>query len=363
MSIKKSISKIILAAGVFPLFSFAFSVAQKYPSYTYVFSEFGVDQSYVYDEDFERFVLTHESQIMSFYKHSLKKGKNFLPMMRGYLLEDGLSDLFVYLSMVESGFSPSAASHKNAVGLWQFIPATAKHYKLEVCQRFDERCDPASSTNAAIAYLQKLHDRFGKWYLAALAYNCGEGRLAKAIERAGSDALPILLDEKEKYLPLETREYIKKILLVAMIGEGLALEFSSANSGMFEVEVQGGTKLSELAKLLEMKPKELLGLNPQFKNEIIPSDRFSYTVAIPEEKMILFYLRYELPEKKNPIKPFMVSHYVTLGETLEDIAANYETTAEEIKIVNHLSEEYLSVDQFLVIPVNHKVFVSCSQKK
>lgn len=363
MAMKKGIRKIVLLIGVFPLFSFAFSVAQKYPSYTYVFSEFGVDQSYIYDENFECFVSTHEKQIKSFYKHSLQKGKNFLPMMRGYLLEDGLSDLFVYLSMVESGFSTSAASHKNAVGLWQFIPATAKHYNLEVCQSFDERCDPVSSTNAAIAYLQKLHDRFGKWYLAALAYNCGEGRLTKAIEKAGSDALPILLDEREKYLPQETREYIKKILLVAMIGEGLALEFSSANSGIFEVEVQGGTKLSELAKLLQMKAKELLGLNPQFKNEIIPSDKFSYTVMIPEEKMILFYLRYELPEKKKSIKPYMVSHYVVLGETLEDIAAKYETTAEEIKTVNRLEEEYLSVGQFLVIPVSHKVFVFYAQKK
>jgi len=89
---------------VFPLFSFAFSVAQKYPSYTYVFSEFGVDRSYVEDEGFVRFVVAHEEQIKRFYRHAFQNGKNLLPMMQGYLLEDGLSDLFVYLSMVESGF-------------------------------------------------------------------------------------------------------------------------------------------------------------------------------------------------------------------------------------------------------------------
>ena len=357
------IGKTILLAAVFPLFAFAFSVAQKYPSYTYVFSEFGVDRSYVEDEGFVRFVVAHEEQIKRFYRHAFQNGKNLLPMMRGYLLEDGLSDLFVYLSMVESGFSSSAISSKNAAGLWQFIPMTAKQYDLEVHRDFDERYDPVSSTNAAIAYLQELHQRFGKWYLAALAYNCGEGRLADAIQRAGSDALPVLLDAREKYLPLETREYLQKILLAAMIGEGLAMEFSSSGEDLFEVEVQGGMQLGRLAKLLELDQNELLNLNPQFKKGVVPSDKFTYRVTIPEEKMILFYLRCEPPEKTTPIKPFMLSHTVVLGETLEQIAEKYETDAEEIKIVNRLSEEYLSVGQFLVIPVTHKVFASYSHKE
>ena len=47
----------------------------------------------------------------------------------------------------------------------------------------------------------------GKWYLAVMAYNCGEGRIADAIQKAGSDDLSILIDDGAKYLPSETREY------------------------------------------------------------------------------------------------------------------------------------------------------------
>ena len=131
----------------------------------------------------------------------MQRGEMLSPMVKGYLMDQGLSDLFIYLSMVESGLNTDIVSSKKAAGLWQFMPATAQHYKLEVCNGFDERCDPISAAHAAIAY------------------NCGEGRLRRAIREAGSDELGILTDERDKYLPRETRQYIRKILLAAMIGE------------------------------------------------------------------------------------------------------------------------------------------------
>ena len=343
-----------------PIYSFSLSLADKYPDYTYVFSEFGVNETYIHNDDFEQFVLYNETRIKAFCRRSLHRGEELLPMMRGSLMEDGLSDLFVYLSMVESGFSPVVVSSKKAAGLWQFMPATAKHYDLSVCNSFDERFDPVSSTNAAIAYLQKLHRQFGKWYLAAMAYNCGEGRLEKAIEKAGSDELSVLLDEKEKYLPLETREYIKKILLAAMIGEKSMLDFASvqetSEKGLIQVEVLGGTDMKTIAQMIEMKIPRLLRLNTQFKKGVIPKEKRTYRITIPVEKMILFYLRYELPEEKKPVKPHLISHYVSLGETLESIAREYNSSTEEIKAVNQLNDDFLLLDMFLLIPVSQALF-------
>ncbi len=358
----KNIKKIVLILLLIPVYSFSISIPDKYPSYAYVFAEFGVDDSYAYDTDFERFVQRNEKKIKSFYKRSLDRGKDLLPMMKGYLMDDGLSDLFIYLSMVESGFSPSIVSSKKAVGLWQFMPATAKHYNLSVCNSFDERCDPVSSTNAAINYLNKLHRQFGKWYLAAMAYNCGEGRLEKAIKKAGSDELSILVDDRDKYLPLETREYIKKILLAAMIGESTTLDFSSSKDDVIQVEVLAGTKLKELAALMEIKTSRLLALNKQFKDAIVPKKNRIYTITIPEENMIAFYLRYELPEEKKSVKPYFISHNVNLGETLESIAKQYNTSSEEIVVSNHLEDEYLTVDQFLIIPVSKNIFQNTLDK-
>jgi len=339
----------------------ALSLSQKYPSYKYVFHEFDVDESYLDDADFVYFVSKNEEKLKRFYKRSLQRGKVILPTLQGLLANDGVSDLFIYLSMVESGFSSTAVSPKKAVGLWQFMPATAKHYNLTVCNSYDERCDTVSSTSAAIAYLNKLHRQFGRWYLAAMAYNCGEGCVQKAISNAGSDDLGVLTDERSKFLPHETREYIKKILLVAMIGENATLQIGEYNNttlkgGLIEVEVAGGTTLKEIAGLLKMKTEKLLKLNRKMINGTIPRKKDRYKITIPIEKVFAFYLRYELPEKKRSVKPHMLSHYVALGETLESIAKKYHTDAEEIKKANHLEDDYLILDQFLVIPVSKNVF-------
>ena len=342
----------------------------KYPSYSYVFDEFDVDESYLYDDAFITFVMKNEKKLKSFYKRSLRRGKEILPMMQGQLIDDGVSDLFIYLSMVESGFSSSIVSPKKAVGLWQFVPATARHYNLTVCSNYDERCDTVSATAAAIRYLNKLHRQFGKWYLAALAYNCGEGCVAKAIKRAGTDELSILTDASLKYLPPETRQYMKKILLVAMIGENATLGYGSKSNSvlenqMIQVDIAGGTSLKKIAKLLKMNEKKLLNLNKSLKNGVVPKDISRYKITIPMGKLYAFYLRYEEPisikEKEKVAKSHMVLHNIQLGETLESISKQYKAEIAEIKWANHLKDDFLTLDDMLVIPVTQNIFNTLSK--
>ena len=344
----------------------AISLEEKYPSYRYVFSEFDVDESYLYDDTFASFVAQHEKNLKSFYRRSLDRGQEILPTMKGLLVEDGVSDLFIYLSMVESGFSSNAVSPKKAVGLWQFMPATAKQYNLTICGIYDERCDTVSATSAAINYLNKLHKQFGKWYLAALAYNCGEGCVEKAITRAGTDDLSILTDGHLKYLPRETRDYIKKILLVAMIGENATLEFGddrddTLEETLIQVDVHAGTSLKKIAALLKMKENRLLKLNSTLKYGLLPKDKPLYKITIPIEKMYAFYLRYEFPEKKRAENAHMISHYVMMGETVKSISEHYEADIDQIRISNHLEDDSLTLDSFLAIPVSQHIFEKMSK--
>jgi len=346
--------------------TYALSLESKYPSYTYVFNEFDVDASYLHNDDFISFVLQHEKKLKSFCKRSLRRGSDVMPMMQDLLVDDGMSDLLIYLSMLESGFASDAISSKKAVGLWQFMPATARDYNLTVCSSYDERRDTVSATSAAIHYLNKLHKQFGKWYLAMMAYNCGEGCLSRAIKRAGTDELSVLTDGDLKYVPRETRQYIKKILLVAMIGENVTLGFSNNKSddlenALIEVEIFAGTTLKEIAVLLKMKEKKLLNLNGGLKNAVLPDDKAIYKITIPIEKIYAFYLRYGLPVLKKRYRSHMISHNVGLGETLEEIAKRYEADKEEIKISNHLVDEFLTVDALLVIPVTENIFEKVSK--
>jgi membrane-bound lytic murein transglycosylase D len=127
----------------------------------------------------------------------------------------------IYLAMIESGFNPKARSPVSASGLWQFMSATGRQYGLKVTRRVDERNNPAKSTDAALKYLADLHKQFGSWYLAAAAYNTGQGRVARIMKQVtgrtkGTDADYYRISPR---LPQETRDYVPKMIAAARIGE------------------------------------------------------------------------------------------------------------------------------------------------
>jgi len=326
-------------------------IIKKYPSYAYVLAEFDIESEYVYDDEFESFVKSYYKSLERFYTKSIKRGDIFVPLIKRGLIENSLSDLLVYVSIVESGLVSDIKSYKKAVGLWQFIPSTAKVYKLQIDNCYDDRCDPDIATQAAIKHFKHLYKKFGKWYLAILAYNCGEGRVTRAIKQARSEDLRTLIDEHNRYLPKESRDYIRKILLVAFIGESKENWFEVYYPDIVKVEVASSTDLKDIAKLLDIPFVKLLRLNSKYKGGILPDKRYTYEIIIPEDKMVTFYKNYQMPPKVIK-KSFFISYYVKLGDTLEIIAKRFDTTVEDIKIANHLDEDYLSVGQLLIIPTN-----------
>jgi hypothetical protein len=155
----------------------------------------------------------------------------------------------IYLAMIESQFNPSARSPVHAVGMWQFMSATARRFGLEVHGRVDERKDPARATDAAVAYLSSLHDRFGSWYLAAAAYNSGEGTVLRALKQvtgksAGTDEdfFKIL-----PFLPKETQDYVPKLIAAARIGNDPARYGITARPAI-EVAADDVTAVARAAK-------------------------------------------------------------------------------------------------------------------
>jgi membrane-bound lytic murein transglycosylase D len=142
------------------------------------------------------------------------------PMIAKKLEQRDMPQGLIYLAMIESGFNPTAKSRVAATGLWQFMRPTAREYGLKVSGRTDERKNAARSTDAALEYLADLHDRFGSWYLAAAAYNTGQGRVARIMKQVtgrekGTDADFYRISPR---LPRETRDYVPKLVAAARIG-------------------------------------------------------------------------------------------------------------------------------------------------
>ena len=94
----------------------------------------------------------------------------------------------------------------------------------------DERRDPVRSTDAAIRFLNYLHEQFGSLYLAAAAYNGGPGRVARGLSRyadqlegsSGEDVFFALAEHN--YLRAETRDYVPKMIAAALVAKADKVE-------------------------------------------------------------------------------------------------------------------------------------------
>jgi soluble lytic murein transglycosylase-like protein len=128
------------------------------------------------------------------------------------LIEEKIPVELLAVALVESGFNPLALSPKGARGIWQFMPETAERYGLAVSFDDDHRTHPERSTRAAARYLRDLYRQFGDWKLALAAYNWGENRMQRIIERTGIRDFDQLA--RRGLLPLETRRYVSAVLAV-----------------------------------------------------------------------------------------------------------------------------------------------------
>lgn len=198
-------------------------------------------------------------------------------------------EFLLYLAMVESHLKNTVTSGASAGGMWQLMPTTAKNFGLRVDSAVDERRDPAASTDAAFSYILHLKQNFGKWYLALMAYNCGDQKLKNAIAATGSDDLDRLL--KSPALPNETKNFIKRIIKYAYIAQNenmrKILLFESEPWGLKRIAVAPGTKLSAVAKQIGISPSQMQDYNAHIKNGISPLNG-KYFFYIPQSKYAEF---------------------------------------------------------------------------
>jgi len=272
------------------------NIAQEFPSYRYVFNELDVDENYIYDKNFQSFVNQNKYRYRKLFIDAVNRGQLIIPTMRELMYQKDISPIFIYLSMVESAFKTKAISSSLAGGLWQFVKVTAKDEKMQVNSIVDERYDPIKSTIRAIDYLYKIHDNLGKWYLTAMAYNCGAGCVQRSIDKARTNNLQKLTDPRGNYIRKETRDYIKKILLFAMIGENYlfkandnlgAMKYQFDGDMITPMRVRNGENLQHIASLLKMDYSILKNINQHLKQDFVPRDK-NIMINIPTSRVEMF---------------------------------------------------------------------------
>jgi len=186
---------------------------------------------------------------------------------------------------VESGFWPTAVSSAGAVGLWQFMPQTAKAYGLSVERDYDERQSIFQATNAAADHLSDLFARFQSWDLALAAYNLGYGSLSDRLQQYGVDDFWSLAQIPDA-LPKETELYVPKVLAVAVLINNLEyFGFGDVDLARpldaAELEVPSGIRLSMVARAAGTSARALRELNPQIRSDILPDRGEPLTLFVP----------------------------------------------------------------------------------
>lgn len=302
--------------------------------------------------------------------YMLGLGRYYFPMFEEALDREGLPLELKYLPVIESALNPIARSRVGATGLWQFMSATGKLYKLEINSLVDERRDPQKSTQAAVQYLKDMYEVYNDWNLVIAAYNCGPGNVNKAIKRSGGkrdywDIYP--------YLPKETRGYVPAFIAATYIMN----YYPKHNICPQEVDlpllidtlnINKVVHFQQIAEVLDIPIDKIRKLNPQYKEDIIPGEHKDYALKLPVTQLSAFIDKEDtiyahraeelLTHKKTrdiasmsnaPASGGYATYRVKRGDTLGAIAMRHGVSVAQLKNWNNMRSDKLSVGKTLQV--------------
>ncbi|MBH3390347.1 transglycosylase SLT domain-containing protein [Pseudomonas putida] len=305
----------------------------------------------------------------TFIESAGERGSLYLHYIVERLEERDMPLELALLPAIESAYNPMAYSRASAAGMWQFMPATGRHFNLRQTNFYDGRRDITASTNAALDYLTRLHDMFnGDWLLALAAYNAGEGTVSRAIER--NERLGLSTDYWNLPLPQETRDYVPKLLALSQVvltPEAYGVNLNPiANEPYFEaVAINDRLDLSRVAAFANIDEDELIQLNPAFKKRMTVDGPQQLLVPTAKAQLLSDSLSNLKPEQLVSLQPNKAvfaravaeakapvaarSYRVKRGDNLGAIAKANRVSVSDIKRWNRLSGNSLRAGQVLAL--------------
>lgn len=181
---------------------------------------------------------------------ALNKAKDLLPHIESVFRRQGLPSGLSRIPFVESSFNAQALSKSGAMGIWQFLPETAR----EMIRTNDQKAwaDPLKQTTSAARLFKIYRNIVQDWGLAITSYNSGVGKISRLVKT-------YQVKNVEELLSLESSDSL------GFAGRNFYSEFLAANlveaykTELFENRLEP-LNIDEVLKGIAAFPKESCGI-------------------------------------------------------------------------------------------------------
>ena len=301
-------------------------------------------------------VRRHESKFASsaaYFNRTIERSRPYMYHISQEVAKRNMPAEIALLPFIESAFVTKAKSTVGASGLWQFMPATGRHYGLEQTPLYDGRHDVYAATDAALNYLEYLHGLFGDWSLALAAYNWGEGNVGRAVNRARAQGLEPVYENLK--MPAETRNYVPKLLAVRNIVNNpqyFGISFADIDNKPFfkAVDIDQPIDLSAAVRLSGISQAEFDALNPAFKTPVyIP--KIGRKLLLPASAAATFERNYKKADRATLLSWDVYTPYADTD--ISSIAAETGMSTAEIKRLNGLSKNNIAAGRSILVAKNN----------
>lgn len=326
-----------------------------------------------YNSVVRQYIDRYSTKNRSLVSYMLGISHYYMPMIEAAIDKYNMPHELKYLPIIESALKPKAVSGAGAKGLWQFMFGTGKLYGLKSNNYIEERFDPIKSTDAAMRYLRDLHKTFGRWDLALAAYNCGPGRVKKAILRSGGkqDFWDIY-----RYLPRETRGYVPAFIAANYImtyhnEHGICPMEPNVPVATDTLHITKNLHFSQIADLCNVAIDDIRAINPQYIRDIVPGANEPCVLRLTNETITKFIELGDSIYCYNEEKYFprdkiekilkeaksnnewgsgdLIRHKIKSGETLGSIARKYRVKTSQLMKWNNLKNSKIRAGRYLKI--------------
>ncbi len=314
-------------------------------------SQFSLEYSGASDPGFSRYKQSYAKQ--EYFNRIGGRGYWFMPYILEQVQKRGMPAEIVLLPAIESAYRPDAESRSKAVGMWQIVAPTARHYGLRQDLWMDGRRDLVQSTRGALDYLEYLSDEFDQnWEHVFAAYNAGEGTVRKAIRDNRKAGKPTGYTHLK--LRRETRDYLPRLFAVRdMVLQpdkfGIRLPPIPNRQTLAIIDAQTQTDLNVAASLIPASGEELRYFNMGYKLGVTPPDG-PHLIVLPADMAAQLLAKLDGLSHRQKLR--WERHHVKKGESLWLIAEKYQATVNLIMVTNGLSSSLIQVGQVLEIPVS-----------